>query len=131
MFNYKEKLMNKPPTDINRLRPLEKRVAQSEISSMAELRKWLKKQHFNLLWITGDTKECDEQYYRQTGKGRYHWRIYECIDRIIIESHVDRHDPGRGLTKPRSTIKMIDDALKHINKDVLEEPRHKARKDWT
>lgn len=124
MIDYRKKMLKHPPTPRDRLRALESQVAQSETSTMNELRDWLTSNHFHLLLLMGEDKDCDEQYYRQIGKGRYHWRIYEFTDKIIIESHVDRYDPGRGLTKSRTVKQIIDDAIGHINKDVIEEPKH-------
>ncbi|MFQ5981633.1 MAG: hypothetical protein ACE5OZ_26100 [Candidatus Heimdallarchaeota archaeon] len=68
-------------------------MTPSEIGSLYELKSWLRRKKFHQLRWTGETRECDLQYYRQIGKGRYHLRIYDHPDRLVIESHFDRRDP--------------------------------------
>ncbi|MFQ5976703.1 MAG: hypothetical protein ACE5OZ_01075 [Candidatus Heimdallarchaeota archaeon] len=124
MTSYRDNLIRSSPTPIHRLRKLEKALATSEIGSLYELKTWLRIEKFHQLVWTGEPKESDLQYYRQIGKGRYHLRIYDHPDRIVLESHFDRRDPGRGLTKPRSFEEMLEDISVHYEKDVLSNPKH-------
>jgi len=123
-MNHREVIQNAQASSIKKLRNVELKVLDDNPHDMRTLKEWLKRNHFNPIYLTGELKECEAQYSRQIGKGRYHWRIYDFNEKIVIESHIDKYDPGRGFTKDRTLFEMLQDTTNHYLEDVLKEPIH-------
>ena len=123
-MSYRDQIKYAQPTPIHKLRKLERRAIEANPSSLRALGSWLKSNQFKQILFTGEMKECNVQYFRQIGKGRYHWRIYIFPEKLVIESHYDKYDPGRGFTKERDIYQMWEDVKNHFLEDVLKNPDH-------
>ena len=90
---FRTMIRNSIPTPLNQLRTLEKELTKENFSTLKELTCWLYRRGFYSLGILGDPLHCDRQFFKEFGQGRWHLRVYDYLEKLVIISEIDLVDP--------------------------------------
>lgn len=81
----------------SRYRKFEKLILKKKPKTLDAVLSSMQGESFNVTWLSGEGKCSDKQLTKNYGQGRYHMRVYDYPNQIVIESHIDAFDPWRDI----------------------------------
>ena len=119
-INFKEKLYTKKPTPRSKLRKLEQAVLDQNLQSIEALVSWMITQGFThypiINNLVGSPEDSNIQMYKprgkNSGKHRWHWRLYDYFDKILITSELEDDPIGNEKN-------LLESISRHVIKDTI------------